>query len=61
MYGDEVKIYMRDELKVIEVTTSRAKYQGIEWKQCSEFQKRKYENFVFLTNNTGQPIKFIYI
>ena len=61
MYGNEVRIYMRNEVKVIEVTTSKAQYQGIAWKQCSEFQKRKYENFIFLSNNTGLPMKFIYL
>lgn len=61
MHGDEVKTYVRDEVKVIEVTTSRAKYQGIFWKNCSEYQKKKYENLIFLSNNTGQPMKFIYL
>lgn len=61
MPNNEVKTYMRDEVKVIEITTSQAKYQGIMWKNCSEFQKKKYENLIFLSNNTGQQMKFIYI
>lgn len=61
MHGNEVKTYMRDDLKVIEITTSQAKYQGIKWNNCSEFQKRKYENLIFLENNTGMQMKFIYI
>lgn len=61
MYGNEVNVQIRGELKVIEVQTKDAKYQGIKWVNCSEFQKRKYENLLFLTNNTGQQIKFIYI
>ena len=61
MSGNEIKTFIRDEFKVIEVTTSKAKYQGIAWKNCSEFQKRKYENLIFLTNNTGLPMKVIYL
>lgn len=60
MHADEVKIQMRDEFKVIEIDTKRVKYQGIKWANCSEFQKRKYENFIYLSNNTGLPMKFIY-
>lgn len=61
MFGNEINIYNRDEFRVIEVTTAKAKYQGIEWKNCSEYQKKKYENLLFLTNNTGLQMKFIYI
>jgi hypothetical protein len=61
MPGNEVTTYMRDEMKVIEIRTAEAKYQGIPWRECSEFQKRKYENFTYLSNNTGYPMKFIYI
>lgn len=56
----EYKVFYRDEVKVIEVDTNKAQYQGIQWKQCSEFQKRKYENFIVLANNTREPIKLIY-
>lgn len=56
----EYKVFYRDEVKVIEVDINKAQYQGIPWKQCSEFQKRKYENFIVLANNTREPIKLIY-
>lgn len=56
----EYKVFYRDEVKVIEVDINTAQYQGIPWIQCSEFQKRKYENFIVLANNTREPIKLIY-
>lgn len=61
MLRDEIKIHNRGDIKVIEVQTSKAKYQGIRWTNLSEYQKRKYENIIFLQNNTGLAMKFIYI
>lgn len=57
----EYEVYYRDNLKIIEVHTDRAMYQGIPWIECSEFQKRKYENFTVLSNNTREQIKLIYL
>ncbi len=60
MASNGIKITHRGDFKVIEVDVNLAKYQGIVWKELSEFQKRKYENYLVLSNNTKEPIKFIY-
>lgn len=60
MPTNEVTIHNRNGIKVIEVSMMKAKYQGIPWVECSEFQKRKYENFLFLSNQERNRIKFIY-
>lgn len=57
----EYQVQQREKTKVIEVNTKVAKYQGIPWGECSEYQKRKYENFVFLANNNRDKIAFIYV
>ena len=61
MRGNEITINMKGDLKIIEVEMAKANYRGLQWQDCSEYQKRKYENLVFLENNTGEPIKFLYI
>lgn len=60
MQPNEVKICLRNGIKVIEVDTKRAKYHSIPWIDCSEYQKRKYENFQYLANQQRNRIKFIY-
>lgn len=58
----EYTIHERQGRKVIEVDTKKAVYQGIGYKELSEFQKRKYENLVFFrTNERGMFTKIIYI
>lgn len=61
MQNDEIKVYNRNGYKVIEVDMKKAKYHRIPWIDCSEFQKRKYENFQYLANQDRSRIKFIYI
>ncbi len=56
----EFRTYYRAGNKIVEVDTKKAKYQGKPWTSLSEFQKRKYENLIVLTNNTRQKINFIY-
>lgn len=60
MYTDEVKIHNRNGYKVIEVDINKAKYHSTPWVDCSEFQKRKYENFQYLKNQERSRIKFLY-
>ena len=57
---NELTIHERDGSLVIEVDVHKAVYQGIMWESLSEYQKRKYENLIFIKNNRGLPIKFIY-
>lgn len=61
MHADEINIFHRNGVKVIEVDMKKAKHHDIPWIDCSEFQKRKYENFQFLANQERNRIKFIYI
>ena len=59
-----VRSYFRENLRVLEIKMNEANYQGIPWNKCSEFQKRKFENFVFLSNNRQgmeYKIKIVYI
>ncbi len=60
MHDNEITVHHRNGIKVIEVDMKKAKYQSIPWIDCSEFQKRKYENFQFLANQERNRIKFIY-
>ena len=60
MQSDEINVIHRNGIKVIEVDMKKAKYHSIPWVDCSEFQKRKYENFLFLANQERNRIKFIY-
>jgi hypothetical protein len=60
MGNNEITIHHRNGVKVIEVDMKKAKHHGIPWIHCSEFQKRKYENFLFLANQERNRIKFIY-
>jgi hypothetical protein len=60
MHNNEVNIFMRDGYKVIEVDMKKTKYFSIPWVDLSEWQKRKYENFLYLSNQERSKIKFIY-
>lgn len=60
MHRNEITTYLKEDLKIIEVQTTKAKYNHVQWENCSEYQKRKYENLLFLENNTGLPMKFLY-
>jgi len=46
--------------KVITVDTGKATYQGITWKNLGDFGKRKWENYLFLSN-PKERIKVIYV
>lgn len=61
MQSNEITIHNRNGYKVIEVNIKKAKHNHISWVDCSEWQKRKYENFQFLANQERNRIKFIYI
>lgn len=61
MSNDEITVINRSGIKVIEVDIKRAKYNRIPWVECSEYQKRKFENFHFLANQNRNIIKFLYI
>jgi len=45
--------------KVLTVDTKKAEYQGKKYRDLSNFQKRKFENLVVLTNAKDRP-KIIY-
>lgn len=42
--------------KVLEVDVSKSKYFDTPWKELSEFQKKKFENAIYLENTEGTPI-----
>ena len=57
-----VSTYHREGKRVLEIDTSKAIYQEKDWKDCSEYQKRKYENLVFIENSKDRvQLKFVYI
>ncbi len=60
MHDNEINIHMRGGVKVIEVNMKKTKYFSIPWIYLSEWQKRKYENFLYLSNQERNRIKFIY-
>jgi len=60
MHNNEVTVHNRNGYKVIEVDMKKSKYQHIPWIDLSEFQKRKYENYLYLANQERSRIKFIY-
>ena len=60
MHTNEIAIHMRNGWKVIEVDMKKSKYHQIPWVELSEWQKRKYENFLYLSNQERNKIKFIY-
>lgn len=45
--------------KVLTVDTKKANYQGKKWQTLSNYEKRKFENLVVLTNAKDMP-KVIY-
>ena len=50
--------YRKDKL-VFEVDTDKQSYKGRKWKALSNFDKRKWENLLFLKHPTELPV-FIY-
>lgn len=46
-------------LKVLEVDTDRVKFQGKPWSALANFQKRKFENFLFLNDSDSKLQKKI--
>jgi len=61
MHTDEVTIHNRGIYKIIEVDMKKSKYHSIPWIHLSEWQKRKFENYLYLKNQERSRIKFIYI
>ena len=45
--------------KVLTVDTKKAEYQGKKWQTLSNYQKKKFDNLVVLTNAKDRP-KIIY-
>lgn len=41
---------------VLVVDTKKAEYQGRKYKDLSNFQKRKFENLIFLNNAKDRPV-----
>lgn len=50
-------------MKVITINMHKDKYQGLPWIALSEFQKRKYENLLFLQNMNQEReyVRFVYV
>ena len=46
-------------LKVIEVDTSKASYQGVSWKTMGAFGKRKFENLLVLEQRERTHIIYV--
>lgn len=61
MHDNEITLYQRNGWKVIEVDMKKSKYFSTPWVHLSEWQKRKYENFLFLANQERSRIKFLYV
>ncbi len=60
-YNKGCRIRMRKGIKEIHVDTDIAEYLGIKWKDLGSWGRRKYENFLFLANNTERnKIVFYY-
>ena len=51
--------YRKDRL-VFEVDTDKQFYKGRKWKELSNFDKRKFENLLFLQHPKERP-HFIYV
>lgn len=47
------------DLKIIEVDTSRASYQGVLWRTMGDYGKRKFENLLVLEQK--QRLHIIYV
>lgn len=45
--------------RVIEVDTSRASYQGVQWRTMGDYGKRKFENLLVLEKR--QKVHVIYV
>ncbi len=48
------------EYLVLTIDTSKATYQGVPWRTMGDFGKRKFENFLVLSN-AQRRIKPIYV
>jgi len=46
-------------VRVIEIDTSKAKYQGIPWATLGDYGKRKFENILILTINERAKINYV--
>lgn len=53
---------MKD-MTVVDIDTSKAKYQGRAWRDLGDWGKRKFENFLFLqrmeTDRTYLKIRYV--
>jgi len=47
------------DVKVVEVDTSKATYQGISWRTLGDFGKRKLENMLVLEQR--EKVKILYV
>ena len=48
------------EFKILEVDTHQCTYQGRKWRNLDSFEKRKFENILFIEEGAEQPIKIKY-
>jgi hypothetical protein len=46
-------------LKVIEVDTTKAKYQGVSWRTMGDYGKRKFENLLVLEQKERTHIIYV--
>lgn len=47
------------DLKIIEVDTKRAKYQGVSWRTMGDYGKRKFENLLVLEQRERTHIIYV--
>lgn len=59
-----ITIHHRRGYKVVEVDTKKAEFKGLKWRELGGFGKKKFDNYLFLTNlkNKGtERTKIIYV
>lgn len=59
-YKKDYKVRIVEGIKEVHIDTAKAEYMGHKFKDMGTWGRRKYENFLFLANNTKEPIKFFY-
>lgn len=47
------------DVKIIEVDTSKAKYQGVSWRTMGDYGKRKFENLLVLEQKQRTHIIYV--
>lgn len=59
-----ITIHHRGQYKVLEIDTTKAFFKGIAWRNLGAYGKKKFDNWIFLTNvkNAGSMrTKILYV